>query len=269
MAVYAIGDVQGCYDGLRRLLDHIGFDPDDDQLWFCGDLVNRGPKSLQTLSYIRSLGDRAISVLGNHDLHLLALYRNGEKPGRHDTFDALLNDRQCDELMDWLQRQPLVHHDADYNALLVHAGVHPAWDLDTTLALADELHQVLISGQSGDFFAAMYGDHPDRWSDDLIGMDRWRFVTNVFTRMRFLDDHHALEMKAKSHPFEHPELTPWLDLPTRLPANLRVFFGHWSTLGVGEFDQFCSLDGGYVWHGRMVGARVDTEKPQWYFSRSR
>ena len=268
MAVYAIGDVQGCYDGLRRLLDHIGFDPSEDHLWFCGDLVNRGSQSLETLNFIRSLGDRAICVLGNHDLHLLALYRNGEKQGRSDTFDALLAADNCDELMDWLQRQSLVHYDASLNSLLVHAGVHPAWDLETTLSVAREVEQVLRSEQAADYFAAMYGNKPNRWSDDLSGMDRWRYVTNVFTRMRFLHDDQSLEFKSKAHPFEHPELTPWLDLPSRLPADLRVYFGHWSTLGVGEFDQFCSLDGGFVWHGRMVAARVDSENPQWFFSRS-
>ncbi len=268
MAVYAIGDVQGCYDGLRRLLDHIGFQPDQDTLWFCGDLVNRGPQSVETLQFIRSLGERAISVLGNHDLHLLAIYRNGEKPGRHDTFDALLSHPDCDELMNWLQRQPLAHYEADLSALLVHAGVHPDWDLETTLSLAEELHQVLCSKRAAGYFAAMYGNKPDRWSDELSGMDRWRFITNVFTRMRFFDEKQALEFKAKAHPFEHPELTPWLDLPSRLPPDLRVYFGHWSTLGVGEFDQFCSLDGGFVWHGRMVAARVDTPTPRWYFSRA-
>ncbi len=268
MAIYAIGDVQGCYDGLRRLLDQINFDPSHDQLWFCGDLVNRGPQSLETLNYIRSLGDRAISVLGNHDLHLLALYRNGEKQGRSDTFDALLAADNCDELMDWLQSQPLAHYDASVNSLLVHAGVHPAWDLHTTLSLAEEVQQVLRSESSADYFAAMYGNKPDHWSADLSGMDRWRFITNVFTRMRFLDENQSLEFKCKAHPFEHPELTPWLDLPPSLPADLRVYFGHWSTLGVGEYDQFCSLDGGFIWRGRMVAARVDVEKPQWFFSRA-
>ncbi len=267
MAVYAIGDVQGCYSGLRRLLDHIQFDPSQDQLWFCGDLVNRGPESLETLKFIRSLGERAVSVLGNHDLHLLAIYRAGFSQGRSDTFDEILADAECDELMHWLQQQPLVHHDADLNALLVHAGIYPGWDLETTLSLAGELQAILRSDDASDYFAAMYGNKPKTCSPELEDMDRWRFITNVFTRMRYLNDDGSLEFKAKGNPFEHQDLTPWFDMPCSLPADLRVYFGHWSTLGVGEFDQFCSLDGGFIWKGRMVAARVDSAKPQWWFSR--
>ena len=267
MAVYAIGDVQGCYSGLRRLLDHIQFEPAQDRLWFCGDRVNRGPESLQTLKFIRSLGERAVCVLGNHDLHLLAIYRSGHSQGRSDTFDEIFRDSECEELMDWLQHRLLVHHDAELNALLVHAGVYPGWDLATTLSLAGELQDVLRSERAADYFDAMYGNQPASWSPDLQGMERWRFVTNVFTRMRYLDDQANLELKAKGNPFEHQNLVAWINLPSNLPADMRVYFGHWSTLGVGEFDQFCSLDGGFVWHGRMVAARVDLPRPEWWFSR--
>lgn len=267
MAIYAIGDIQGCYDALRALLDKIRFDPLQDRLWLCGDLVNRGAQSLQVLRFLRSLGDSAISVLGNHDLHLLALYHRKTRPARDDSLYELLNSADCDELMHWLQARPMLHYDAAQDALLVHAGVHPAWSLDQAMRLAGELQQVLRGDSSREFLQKMYGDQPDRWSDQLQGMARWRCITNVFTRMRFFDTEGRLDMDAKGAPGQHAEelLRPWFDCEASIAEHTRIIFGHWSTLVPGRYGRAFALDGGCVWGGQMVALRVDSAPEEWIY----
>jgi bis(5'-nucleosyl)-tetraphosphatase (symmetrical) len=266
MSVYVIGDVQGCYTELRRLLDKIHFDQSCDQLWFCGDLVNRGPESLQTLLFVRSLGNAAISVLGNHDLHLLAIYYTQKKIRKSDSLTEILRSPDCDELMQWLRSRSLVHYDRNLRFLMVHAGVYTDWDLDQTLGYAREVEQLLQGEGSQALLKRMYGNKPDRWSKDLTEIDRWRCIINIFTRMRFVTTDGRLDYNAKSSPGEHvdQQLTPWFDMNRRLDQSIRIAFGHWSTLGVGAYGQNYAVDGGCVWGGKFIALRIDSSQPEWF-----
>ena len=266
MSVYVIGDVQGCYSELCRLLDKIQFDQSCDQLWFCGDLVNRGPESLQTLLFVRSLGDAAISVLGNHDLHLLAIHYTQKKIRKSDSLTEILRSPDCDELMQWLRSRSLVHYDKNLRFLMVHAGVYADWDLAQTLGYAREVEQLLQGEGCHALLKRMYGNRPDRWSKDLAEMDRWRCIINIFTRMRFITADGRLDYNAKSSPDKHvdQQLTPWFDMNRRLDQSIRIAFGHWSTLGVGAYGQNYAVDGGCVWGGKFTALRIDTLQPQWF-----
>lgn len=259
MAVYAIGDLQGCLDPLRRLLEKIAFDPGRDRLWFCGDLVNRGPASLATLRFVHGLGGSAVCVLGNHDLHLLAAAYGGERPlkGR-DTMAEVLAAPDREELLEWLRRRPLLHHDETLGFTLVHAGLPPQWHLETARAAAAELEAVLGGDRFVEFLRQMYGDLPDLWSPALAGMDRLRYIVNAFTRMRFCRADGSLELGEKSSP-EHapPGLIPWFRFPGRRNAGLRLVFGHWSTLGDLCENGVHGLDTGCVWGGRLSALRLD------------
>ncbi len=263
MAVYAIGDVQGCYSSLCRLLESIQFDESVDQLWFCGDLVNRGPESLETLRFVRALGDAAIVVLGNHDLHLLARYHRGQKITESDSLYAVLNCPDCDELMDWLRYRPLVHFDERLSKLIVHAGIHPQWNVSQAIAYAGEVEDILRGQTSTAFFAEMYGDKPNLWRDDLADTSRLRCLTNIFTRMRFLYSDGRLDMSAKGGPDQHRELTPWFQLNDRTSESIDIVFGHWSTLPVGAYGRHFAIDGGCIWGGKFVALRLDRDLPQW------
>ena len=204
MAIFAIGDVQGCYDQLRRLLERLSFNPDEDRLWFTGDLVNRGPQSLETLRYISALGERAVCVLGNHDLHLLALAAGVDRHKSTDTLDAILTAPDRDDLLHWLRLRPLLHHDATLGYTLIHAGLPPQWDLVAASACARELESVLRSPAHTDFFASMYGNQPDRWSPELSGMERLRFIINCYTRLRYCNADGALDLASKGPPGTQP-----------------------------------------------------------------
>ena len=263
MAVYAIGDVQGCYSELRRLLDHLNFDDAADTLWFCGDLVNRGNESLETLRFVKGLGDAALTVLGNHDLHLLALYHSGKVLAKKDTLFAVLNSDDTDELMAWLQTRPLLHQDKALSKVLVHAGIHPDWLVSDALGFAAEVEQVLQGSDSSFFFARMYGDQPDQWNDELSGMRRLRCITNVLTRLRFLSSDGRIDMHAKGGPSQHQSLTPWFELNPRQVEADDIVFGHWSTLATGRYGKHFAIDGGCVWGGDFVALRIDLEEPQW------
>ena len=266
MAVYVIGDVQGCYSRLARLLDRIRFDQASDKLWFCGDLVNRGPESLQTLRFVRSLGDSAVTVLGNHDLHLLAIFHTRQVISESNSLSEILLSPDCEELIEWLQSQPIIHYDEDLNFLLVHAGIHADWDIPQAIKYASEVEQVLRSGNSDFFFRQMYGDQPDRWSEDLTGMERLRCITNILTRIRFYTADGRLEYKAKGTPRQHASagLVPWFERNLRLNTPVRIVFGHWSTLKVGVYGRHFAIDGGCVWGHRFIALRIDTTEPQWF-----
>lgn len=264
MAIYAIGDIQGCFDELQQLLQLINFDQAKDRLWFCGDLVNRGPKSLETLRFVKGLGDRAVTVLGNHDLHLLAKAEGFGKQLAKDTLDPILNAPDKDELMYWLRHQPLLHHDAELGYTMIHAGLAPQWDLNTAKVCARELESKLRSDDYHEFIQVMYGNKPDHWSDDHEYVDRLRFITNVFTRTRFCYPDGRLELKAKGEPGTQKKGTlSWFEVPGRKTANERIVFGHWSTLGVAERYNTLALDGGCLWGGQLVAVRLDLAEPAW------
>ena len=261
MAVYAIGDLQGCYDALQRLLDRLSFDPAHDKLWLTGDLVNRGPQSLESLRFVRSLGESAVTVLGNHDLHLLAVAEHTDKKKRQDTLDAILNATDRDQLLDWLRSQPLIHHDDSLSFTMVHAGLPPQWDLALARACAEEVQAVLRGPDYHLFFEHMYGNEPSRWSDKLTGWERLRFIVNSFTRMRYCDAKGRLDLRAKGSPgSQHKKLMPWFQVPGRLNAQLRIVFGHWSTLGKSNVPGVFSIDSGCVWGGALTALRLDAEE---------
>ena len=264
MAVYAIGDIQGCHDQLSRLLDKISFKKDRDQLWFTGDLVNRGPQSLQTLRMIKSLGPNATVVLGNHDLHLLATAYDHFKPGKKDTLDDILGAPDREELLTWLRSLPLIHVDNKLGFAMVHAGLHPDWSLDQAQALAREVESVLRSDRHAKFYKNMYGDKPRSWSSDLKGWPRLRFITNIFTRLRYCDDTGKVRLNVKGAPGTQPEgLHPWFDIESRRSKNERIIFGHWSTLALlknHKYSNVYPLDTGCLWGGKLTALRID-KKP--------
>lgn len=259
MPVWAIGDLQGCLDPLDRLLDRIRFDPAADTVWFCGDLVNRGPRSLETLRRIRDLGDRAISVLGNHDLHLLAVATGKQKRlKRKDTLDKILAAPDRDDLIEWLRHRPLMHHDPVTGYTMVHAGLPPAWGLDESMAAAAELEACIRSAALPHFVEEMYGNLPDRWSPELKGMERLRFITNCLTRLRYCRIDGRLDLGFKGAPGHAPaDVLPWFRVPQRRSAGLKIVFGHWSTLGAITDPGVFPLDTGCVWGGRLTAMRLD------------
>lgn len=258
MAVFAVGDVQGCYDELQGLLAEIRFDPAHDRLWFTGDLVNRGPDSLEVLRFVRGLGERAVTVLGNHDLHLLAVAEGLGKPHRADTLQEILDAPDRDELLAWLRSRPLLHHDAALGYTLVHAGFAPQWDLAQAQLCAAELEAVLRGDDYRDFFRTMYGDQPDRWDENLKGWERLRFSVNCFTRLRYCTADGRLGLRHKGEPgTQPPECLPWFEVPSRKSRGLRIVFGHWSTLGLYQRDGVLALDTGCLWGGMLTAARLD------------
>ncbi|HEX7966307.1 MAG TPA: symmetrical bis(5'-nucleosyl)-tetraphosphatase [Gammaproteobacteria bacterium] len=267
MATFAIGDIQGCHDELQRLLERINFDPAEDQLWFTGDLVNRGPQSLETLRFVKSLGRHAVTVLGNHDLHLLAVAAGTAPKRKSDTLDAVLAAPDREELLDWLRHRPLLHHDPELGYTLLHAGLPPQWDLAQAQACARELEMVLQGPGCLEFLRHMYGDRPDRWSAELAGMDRLRFIVNCFTRLRFIGPEGELELKTKGAPGTHPHgFQAWYEAPGRASSGLHLLFGHWSTVGeVQDAHNALGLDTGCVWGGQLTALRLDGDgSGGWY-----
>lgn len=230
MATYAIGDLQGCYDSLIGLLEKLNFDKTKDTLWFAGDLVNRGSDSLATLRFVKSLGDSAITVLGNHDLHLLAI-DYGIKSTRSPDIQRILDAEDKNELMQWLSHRALFHHDENLGFTLTHAGIYPKWDLSQAKKYAKELEDTL-KNDLNNFLDHMYGDEPDVWSESLIGYERLRFICNCFTRMRFAKQDGALNLTCNGANGQIPEDTmAWFDVKNRPAFDEKLLFGHWSTLG--------------------------------------
>ncbi len=263
MATWAIGDLQGCHAELRTLLADIDFVPGRDLVWLTGDLVNRGADSLGALRAVRALGDSAISVLGNHDLHLLACrYVDGRRPRPGDTLDEILAAPDCDELLDWLRRRPLVHHDAARNTLLVHAGLPPQWTSAETLALGAELAAKLQGPSFAAELAQMYGNLPDGWDEALRGAQRFRFIVNALTRLRYVTRDGRLDLKAKGAPgTQGAKLVPWYAASKRRSRGTRVVFGHWSTLRLTREEErefeVLPLDTGAVWGGHLTAVNLD------------
>ncbi|MEO6922088.1 MAG: symmetrical bis(5'-nucleosyl)-tetraphosphatase [Collimonas sp.] len=254
-ATYAIGDLQGCYQSLVTLIDKIEAITPDARFIFVGDLVNRGPQSLQTLRLIRSLGERAQVVLGNHDLHLLAAAHGIRKLHRSDTLDEILNAPDREELLDWLRHRPLALLLQDH--LFLHAGVLPQWSATKTMALAQEVTDMLQGPRWVDFLREMYGNQPLRWDDALKGNERLRCIVNALTRLRFCNKDGTMELAAKeSAGISLPGYLPWFDAPQRQTADVTVVFGHWSTLGLVLRPNLIGLDTGCVWGGKLTAVRL-------------
>lgn len=259
MAIYAIGDIQGCYAELQQLLEVIRFDPAQDRIWLVGDLVNRGPDSLQVLRLVKSLGDNAITVLGNHDLHLLAVAIGEATLHRSDTLDEVLQASDRDELLAWLRHRPLLHTERDY--VLVHAGLLPQWSVPQAAGLAREVEEALRSDDHAKFFQHMYGNSPHGWCDDYSGYKRMRVITNAFTRMRICTPQGEMEFKFKGEAEKIPPgYLPWFDLPKRRNSDATIIFGHWSALGLKVTPNLIALDTGCLWGGALTAIRLEDRK---------
>jgi bis(5'-nucleosyl)-tetraphosphatase (symmetrical) len=263
LAVYAIGDLQGCYDPFRRLLDKIGFDAASDRLWLTGDLVNRGPKSLKTLRFVRSLGDAAITVLGNHDLHLLALAHDVRYSGsKFDSLWKILAASDCEELLEWLRHRPLAHHSKKLNTLMVHAGLPPQWTAKKALKRAAEVEKRLQGKNFKKFLKQMYGNSPDKWSSALRGADRLRIIVNALTRMRMVREDGSLDFTHTGPPdAASAGLQPWFEAKDAAWRDTRIVFGHWSALGLINEPGLIAVDTGCVWGRELTAVRLD-KKPR-------
>lgn len=259
MTTYAIGDVHGCLVALNKLLKKINFTPKKDKLWFVGDVVNRGQQSLETLRFLYSLGDDAVLVLGNHDLHLIALQFHQEIIAKFPQLQAIFSADDCDELLRWLQKKPLLHYDSALGYAMVHAGLPPQWDLNLAQSCAKEVESALQGAHSAEFFRHMYGNKPDLWQDNLQGWDRLRFITNCLTRIRFCDINGRLNLtcsaKVGSQP---PNYMPWFKVPERKSKNLKIIFGHWAALE-GKTDEplIYPLDSGCSWGKSLTAMRLE------------
>ena len=255
MALYAVGDIQGCHAEFRDLLDLIAFSPGSDRLWLVGDLVNRGPDSLGVLRTVKSLGDAAVTVLGNHDFHLLTVAAGHRKAHRDDTIDEILAAPDRDELVAWLAARPLVVAEGDL--AMVHGGLLPSWTVDKALALSSEVQAMMASGDAREFLGVLYGDEPNRWSDDLTGYDRLRVVVNACTRLRFCTADDTMELKEKRGPGQTPAgFAPWFSHPERKSATHTIACGHWSTLELMLAPNVMMLDSGCLWGGTLTGIRL-------------
>ncbi len=262
MAVWAIGDLQGCLGPTERLLERIGFDPARDRLWFCGDLVNRGGESLETLRLAYSLRESVVTVLGNHDLSLLAIAERREADQRkvNPDLQRVLFAPDRDQLLDWLRAQPLAHADRGLGWMMVHAGIAPKWDADTALAMAAEVEQVLRGDNRKGLLRNMYGDRP-AWSPGLRGTDRQRAIINVFTRMRYCSPRGRIAFEEKGPPgTQQPGLYPWYAVPGRVERGLKVVCGHWSSLGLFIGHGVHAIDTGAVWGGKLTALRLDGDE---------
>ncbi len=259
MATYAIGDVQGCWLTLAALLSKLRFRRGHDKLWFVGDLVNRGSDSLSCLRFVKSLGRDAVVVLGNHDLHLLAVAEGIATPHRLDTLQDVLNAPDRADLLSWLRHQKLLHVDQNY--AMVHAGLMPQWSWQQAQALARDIEQSLRGPRYRDLLKNMYGNDPATWRDTLRGPNRKRLVLNVFTRMRVLTDEGALDLQFKGEPQSTPVgRTPWFEMPSVRRAKRTVIAGHWSALGLVQTNGFIGLDTGCVWGRQLTAFRLDDRK---------
>ena len=255
MSFYAIGDIQGCHAELCQLLDLIGFSPREDRLWFVGDLVNRGPDSLAVLREVKAMGAAAVTVLGNHDFHLLNVAAGHAKVHRQDTLAAVLAAPDRDDLVDWLQHRPLVVFEDE--RLLVHAGLLPQWTPATALMLSREVEAALAGPGADAFLAALYGDEPRAWRDDLEGFDRLRVAVNAFARLRFCTADGTMELREKRGPGAAPDgYRPWFEHAGRASAGVTVVCGHWSTLELRLLPNMLMLDSGCIWGGPLTAIRL-------------
>jgi len=262
MATYAIGDIQGCFASLQQLLAKIHFNPAQDTLWFTGDLVNRGPHSLETLRFVKSLGEKQITVLGNHDLHLLAVACGAQQLHEMDTLLPVLNAPDKNELLAWLRFRPLLHVDAETGFVMSHAGLASRWSVQQALKLAQEVEATLRGSAPEEFFKAMYGNQPDQWDDNLKGMARLRCITNYLTRMRFCHPDGRLDFTYDGALASKPvHVMPWYEVPQRVNTHAKIIFGHWAALGgLTSLDHVYALDTGCVWGNCLTALRLEDEQ---------
>ena len=262
MSTYVIGDIQGCYQQLQALLELIKFDPAIDTLWFTGDLVNRGPESLAVLRFLSQLSPPPITVLGNHDLHLLAVVAGVAPQKPKDTISDILTADDRQELCDWLRQQPLLHHDPNLGYCMVHAGLAPQWSLPQALSLAHEVETILRGPNYHDLLQNMYGSLPNYWEDNLTGWPRLRVIINIMTRVRFCSDDGHIELAVKVPPGMQPqELIPWYELPNRKTQNQPIIFGHWASLrGQVNVANVYALDTGCVWGDKLTAMRLEDQR---------
>ncbi len=261
MATYAVGDLQGCLQPLKCLLERVSFNPAVDRLWLVGDLVNRGPESLETLRFLYSIRQSLVCVLGNHDLHLLAVWHNVERLKKSDTLREIIEAPDADQLFDWLRQQKLLHYDEPRGIALVHAGIPPQWTLGKALALAGEVEEVLRDdSRLKQYLDGMYGNEPNKWSKNLCGVERLRVITNYLTRMRFCTAEGRLDLKSKEGLDTAPKgYKPWFAHKERRSRHVKIIFGHWAAL-LGQVDEpgIIALDTGCVWGGAMTLYNVDS-----------
>jgi len=258
MAIYAIGDVQGCYQQLQALISQLKFDAGRDTLWFTGDLVNRGPQSAEVVRFVKSLGNSAVTVLGNHDLHLLAVAYGHQAEKKDDSLQSVLQAPDRDELLDWIRTRPLLHHDTSRRLTLIHAGLAPQWTLQNAIACARDIERELQSDNFNQLLAIMYGNEPDCWSSELDKWGRLRFSINCFTRLRYVNGNGRLKLKIKGPPGSQPEgCVPWFQAADRQSNQDRFIFGHWSTLGFYLGNNVIGLDTGCLWGGRLTAVNID------------
>ena len=256
MAVYAIGDIQGCYDSFRHLLEVCHFDEGKDQLWLVGDLVNRGPRSLETLRYVKSLQKSAVVVLGNHDLTLLIVAEGIRKPGRGDTFDEILNAHDAEELINWLRFRPMFHYTPSF--CMVHAGLLPQWSVMQAKKLAEEVEYALRRENWQEFLKNMWGNTPDSWNDSLTSWERLRVIINGMTRLRFCTEDGVMDFDTKGELLDAPAgFLPWFDVHNRQSRGVPLVTGHWSALGLKTQDDLLSLDSGCLWGGKLTAVRLE------------
>ncbi|MCK9283058.1 MAG: symmetrical bis(5'-nucleosyl)-tetraphosphatase [Rhodocyclaceae bacterium] len=256
MATYAIGDIQGCYQALVQLLQRIDFDAVRDRLWLVGDLVNRGPQSLEVLRFVMGLGERAVVVLGNHDLHLVMQAEGHGRASTEDTLASVLAAPDRAELLAWLRSRPLFHAEGEH--AMVHAGLLPSWSIAQAAALSDEVRAALTGANYRDFLAHMWGSQPMQWDDALYGWDRLRVVVNAMTRMRFCTAQGVMDFRSKGPP-EHaaPDVLPWFRVPGRASAGHTIVCGHWSALGLRLETNLMALDSGCLWGGALTAVRLE------------
>jgi bis(5'-nucleosyl)-tetraphosphatase (symmetrical) len=261
MATYIIGDVQGCYEELLQLLDKINFNPRRDKLWFTGDLVNRGPGSYEVLRLVKSLKDRALTVLGNHDIHLLAVALSIRNIKATDSFDEILSAPDRDELLEWLRWRPLLHYDQTQNIMLIHAGLPPQWDVKTAISCAIEAENIIRSKHYSEALNNFYGNHPTRWSNSLTSWERLRFILNCLVRLRYVDPdgNLALEETGPPNVLTFPYI-PWFKAPNRKSKLVKIYFGHWASLGFYSEDGICALDTGCVWGSALTAICLDNDE---------
>ncbi len=256
MATYAIGDIQGCYNTFQELLESVGFNPTNDKLWLVGDLINRGSGSLEVLRWVYKNRSSVVTVLGNHDLHTLAVAEGKIPPHKSDTLQALLNAPDSGDLLNWLRHQSMIH--AEHGYLMVHAGLLPQWSAEQALTLGAEVETALRSANYRDFLAQMYGNFPNRWDSHLKGMGRLRLITNAMTRLRVCTSDGEMDFKFTGVLADVPVGTmPWFEVPTRKSADTIIICGHWSALGLQQRDNLFALDTGCLWGGELTALRLE------------